>query len=335
MRKVCLAALFVFVGAKPASAQNWANKMFGGDPNTAIVHDFGLVALGAQLEANLKMTNIWQVPLSIDVRATCTCVEAIPSKKTLQPMETGTLTIKLDGTRLPGGPKTVNLYVTVSNPQFKSVANILVSANARKDIVLNPGEIDFDKVQRGSTVDRSLEVEAAGKPLWKITHFNKGPNAPFDLKMESLPVRTNAGAQVIGFRLIATLKPNAPVGPFREPVDLFTNDPVQQKVTFMVSGTILSPITVSQNPVQPIGLKVGQTHTEKIVLSANQAFRIVSIQGNDADGKLTAPEGADKNHFVQVHITPKTAGPLNREFILQTDLRNETVKVVVKGNVNP
>src|SRR4051794_12005175 len=100
MRKACLTALFVFVVASPASAQNWANKLFGGSPNAPVVKDFGVVARGAQLEGNLKMTNIWSVPISItDIRVSCGCVEVKASKDTLQPNEEAMLNIKMDGTR--------------------------------------------------------------------------------------------------------------------------------------------------------------------------------------------------------------------------------------------
>jgi hypothetical protein len=334
MRKVCLTTLFMFVLATPASAQNWANKMFGGKPESPILKDFGTIARGAQLEANLPMTNIWQVPLTITkVHVSCGCVEATPSKMVLQPNESGMLHIKMDGTRFTG-QKTVNINVIVG-PQFVSSANIIVSANARQDVVLNPGEIDFQTIPRGFPGDRSLEVECAGKPNWKVTEVRKSPAAPFMLKTEVLPQRNNNGAPVVGYRLIATLKPDAPLGPFREPVDMITNDPEQPKVTFIVAGNIQAAVTATPNPVQLPGLKLNAPFTTKFVVSASQPFRITEIQGAYTDVKLVSSDKADKNHFVEVNVTPNVPGLLNREFTLQTDMRNESVKVVVKGNVNP
>jgi len=40
-------------------------------------------------------------------------------------------------------------------------------------------------------------------------------------------------------------------------------------------------------------------------------------------------------HIVQVQMTPQQAGALSREFVLQTDMRGETVVVRVEGMVNP
>ena len=94
-------------------------------------------------------------------------------------------------------------------------------------------------------------------------------------------------------------------------------------------------MTAAPNPLQLVGLKLNAPFTTKFIVSASQPFRITEIQGNAADAKLVATDKADKIHSVEVNITPKTQGPLNLEFILKTDMRNETVKVVVKGNVNP
>ena len=74
-----IAALFGL--AQPALAEDsWANKIFGGQPGAAIVQDFGVVAGGTQLQATLKMTNIYKVPLEIThIEVSCGCVKATSS----------------------------------------------------------------------------------------------------------------------------------------------------------------------------------------------------------------------------------------------------------------
>ena len=76
--------------ATAALAQNhdWANKLFSPDGN-ANKHDFGSVPRGAQLYHRFPMKNIWAVPIEIiNVRVSCGCVKATPSKATLQKNET-------------------------------------------------------------------------------------------------------------------------------------------------------------------------------------------------------------------------------------------------------
>ncbi len=336
MRKVSLIALALFVSANPATAQNWANKIFEGNPNAPVLHDFGVVAQGAQLEANLKMVNIYKVPLNItEIRVSCGCVEAKANSMVIQPNQVGNLNIKMDGTRF-AGPKTVNIYVTFG-PQFVSTANIVISANARQDVNLNPGTIDLGTVQRGAVLERSLDVQCTGKPAWKVLEITKKETAPFDLKSESLPARNVNGRPVVSYRVVAILKANAPVGAFRETVEILTNDTEQQKLTFVVSGNVTATITASPNPVRPEGLKLGNVFNTQVVVTANQEFRIIGMQGNGAGLNLTSknPNAASKIHILDLALTPMQIGSINREVILQTDLRNETVKLVVQGNVNP
>lgn len=333
-----LALPFVLAAARPAAAQNWANKAFpNGNPSSPVLVPFGTVARGAQLEKKIPMTNIWKVPLEVtDIKVSCGCVEALVENKKLQPNESTTLTIKMDGTRF-NGEKSVNVYVTFG-PQFVSTANLIVTAHARQDVVLNPGDIDFGIVQRGGApATRSLDVEYAGKLPWKITQAPiKSDKAPFDLTLQPLPPRAAKDVPIIGYRVTATLKPDAVVGPFRETVDLVTNDPQQPKVSFLVIGNVSNPVQVAPNPIQVTNLKLGNTTKTQVVVTANQPFRITGVLGNGNDVNLVLPAGgpASPVHVLDVQVSPKTPGLLNRELILQTDMRNETVKVIIKGNVN-
>lgn len=333
MRMVVL-TLSVLVCSSSAQADSWANKIFGGSPNVPIVHDFGVVAKGAQLQTTLKMTNIYKVPLDVThIRVSCGCVEAKESLKQIPPNGTADLVIKMDATRFTGA-KTVNIFVTFG-PQFVSTANLIVSANARGDIVLNPGEIDFGTAQRGASISRSIEIECAGKKDWKVVEIQKGQKAPFDLKAEVLPPRQINGAPVIGYRLTATLKPGADMGAFRETVDLKTNDPAQPVVSFFVSGNIGARVTVAPNPIQVAGLRLGARTTAKVVVTANEPFQIVGVQGAGADVAVTLPTRAAPTHVLDVTVSPTAPGMLNRELILQTSMGGETVRVIVQGMVNP
>src|SRR5688572_88163 len=106
MRTVLLAliALLSFHPAILAQQSNaWADKLFGAETT----HDFGVVARGAQLKHSFKITNIYKVPLDItEIRVSCSCVKAETSTKTIQPNETATLNINMDGTKFSGS-KTV------------------------------------------------------------------------------------------------------------------------------------------------------------------------------------------------------------------------------------
>ena len=92
-----------------------------------------------------------------------------------------------------------------------STATLKVSANARQDVVFNPGELDFGNVARGQTPTRHVDVEYAGTLDWKVTEIVKSAGAPFELKVDALPVQPGQIARR-GYRIFATLKSDAMAG---------------------------------------------------------------------------------------------------------------------------
>ena len=327
---VVLAALCHALAGAPAAAQTaWANKIFGNETS----HDFGTVARGAQLKHTFKMTNIYKVPLEItQTRVSCGCVTITPSTKTLQPGESGTLQVNMDGTRF-SGLKSVDIYVTVG-PEFVSTAHIQVKANARQDVVFNPGEIDFGSVAKGQTPTRSIDVEHAGSGTWRVTEIVKSGAAPFDLKVEQLPQKVS-GFVTVGYRISATLRANATPGSFKQEVILKTNDPASPSISFNVIGTIKSSLNVAPNPVALGTLKVGRQDSTKIVVSGSRPFRITAIDGLDEIVTTPLPDRQTTTHILDLRVQPRTAGELRRQLTIRTDLDNEAVTVTVEGAAQP
>ena len=224
MYKAVFGLLLVTGVVQPAAAQTapWAEKMFAGD----LVHEFGVVPHGAQLKYSFKMTNIWKYPMEItNVRVSCGCVTVKESTKVLQPSESGFLNINMDSTRF-SGQKQTQIFVMLG-PEYISTATLTVRANARLDVVFNPGEIDFGLVHRGQSPTKFIDVEYAGNLPWAVSEIVKNGTVPFDLKVKELPNRTSKG-----YRISATMKADAPAGAFKQEILLKTNDPASPTLTF-------------------------------------------------------------------------------------------------------
>jgi uncharacterized protein DUF1573 len=329
MRTLVLAGLALVALAGSAAAQTtaWANKLFGGDNS----HDFGTVARGAQLKYAFKMTNIYKVPLEItQTRVSCGCVTVTPSAKVLQPGETAQLNVNMDGTRF-SGQKSVDIYVTVG-PEFVSTAVVQVRANARQDVVFNPGEIDFGVIGKGQTPTRHIDVEHAGSGGWRVSEIIKSGAAPFDLKVEQLPQKVS-GFVTVGYRIFATIKPGAPPGSFKQEVLLKTNDAASPMISFYVVGTIKTSLSIAPNPVNLGSLKVGETQSTKVVVSGSRPFRIVAIEGLDDALTMPLPDRQTTTHILDLRVQPRAAGDLRKQITIRTDLDNEAATVTVEGIV--
>lgn len=326
MRSVVLSLIATALSCCPAAAQStaWADKLFASNTR----HDFGNVARGAQLKHEFKVTNIYTVPLEITgIRVSCGCLSATPSTRLLKPGESSTLNVNMDATRF-SGYKSINVYVTVG-PEYISTATLTVVANARLDVVFNPGEIDFGLVQRGQTPTRNIDVEYYGSSAWQVNDVVKNANAPFELKVEALKGRSNRG-----YRLSATLKADAAAGPFKHEIMLKTNDSASPTLAFNVLGNVLAALKVSPNNVS-LGAKNGETKSRKVVVSGSQPFRIIAIDGQ-GDG-VTADYAVQdaSTHIVEIRFQPTKTGELKRQLTIRTNLDKEAVTITVDASGTP
>jgi hypothetical protein len=324
-------------GTPPAATLPWAHKLFFG----ATGHDFGTVPYGAQLKHRFKMKNIYDVPLQItELRRTCSCLSATAShfRKPLQPNEEGWVDVLMDARRFKG-PKTITLYVTVEGDQYASTAALVISANARPDVVFNPGQIDFGIVRAGQALTQTLDVEYAGPLDWRILQIVKSAEAPFTVEPSELYRHTEGiilnRINKVGYRLAVTLKPDAPPGPFREELLLRTNDPGAPALSVVVEGNIQSPLRVAPSVLQLGTIKVGQTVTRRVQVRGDRPFKVVAVEGSRA---VTAelPTAAAETHILTLQCRPSQPGDWRQPIVLRTDLDGgATVTVTLEARVEP
>jgi hypothetical protein len=333
MRNVVLALVVLSTGPAAASAQSgaWADKLFKGSTS----HDFGTVARGAQLSHKFTITNIYAVPLEIsNVRTTCGCLTATPTKTRLQPQEVAYLDITMDGRKF-SGPKAITIYLTVG-PEYVSTATLKVSANARADVVFNPGEANFGVVPRGQTPTQVVEVEYAGFVDWRLTEAAQSAGLPFTaaLKEKSRFPARGANPGRVAYQVLVQLKPDAPAGTFKHELFLKSNDPASPLLPLLVTGTVQASLTVAPNAISFTNHKVGTEKSQKVVVRGSRPFRVVAVEG--AGGGITAdlPTQPGLVQVLTIRCQPTLPGETRRQLLLRTDLEQEgpvSVAVDVKA----
>ncbi len=317
--------------AEFASAQgNWGEKLFGGN----LSHDFGTVPRGTQLKYSFPIKNIYKEPLTItDVKVTCGCLTATPSTKLIQPGESASLNVHMDAKQF-SGPKKISIHVSVGQaPKYYTQATLVVTANARQDVVFNPGEIDFGLFPRGQSPKRSIEVEYAGSFDWEVREIVKSKDAPFELSVEPL-VRAGSAGAYRGYRIHATVKADAATGPFKQDILLKTNDPVTPNLHFFISGSIVASLVASPNPVTFEG-KAGETMTKKILVKGSRPFRILRIDGIGDGVSVETPATSETTHILSASIASPQAGEFRRTLTVRTDAGNEAVNIQLVGFISP
>ena len=328
MRTGLLALTLMATCASAAPAQGWAEKMF---KDGILVHDFGTVPHGAQLYHRFTVTNIYAVRMEItQIVPSCGCVTATPVKRVLEPRETTTIEIQMDARKFTGVKK-VNIRVTVG-PDFVSIAELLITANSRADIVFNPGQVTFGTVALGQTPSATVDVEYAGKMAWEVSEATTPKEAPFAAEVKEIYRRPGQ----VGYQVKVTLKPDAAPGPFKEFVYLKTNDPNAALVPVLVDGSVQSPLTVAPAVLSLGAVKTGEALTRRVVVRGNKPFLVLGIDG--APGVTLGSEPSATANAVQtvtLQVNPEKAGAFKHEVKIKTDLQETPVVVVVEGNAAP
>jgi hypothetical protein len=329
MRNALLLIGTIVLATPSAHGQStaWADKLFNG--NTT--HDFGVVPRGTQLEYRFPMTNIWAVPIDImEVRQSCGCVRAEAQPQHLGPRESGYLNVHMDGTRF-SGPKTVTIYVRIG-PQFTSTATLQVSATSRMDVVFNPGEADFGVVAGGAEPpQRIVDIEYAGDMNWKVTDIAAN-GAPVDVSFSELYRRPGG----VGYRIVVTLKPDAPPGLIKQELTVNTNDRNSPKVPLLLQATVQGALAVSPHNINFGDVPVGTQKEKKVVIRADKPFSITSVQGIGQGLDVDLPAGASKTQILTVKYQPGQAGDLVKQLLIKTSLPDQSsASLTVEAQAKP
>lgn len=319
------------LAAEPANAP-WANKFFIQDNTPAVItHDFGTVAHGTLLTHKLTITNIYDVPMQvIDIRKSCTCLDATVPQQVLQPHETTEITLVMNAAKF-SGTNTQSFFVTFG-PQYVSTAVIRVTANSRSDVTLSPGQVNFGVVAMGQKAVQSVSVKYNGKQKdWKVTGVTPVAG-PFDVAIRE----GRSGLLGFGspeFTVTLSLKEGASPGTLDETISLKTNDSSAPVVQLSVTGTIQAPVTVSPRVVNYGTLKSGQVAEQKVIVRATKPFQVQALAETPEGFSVEPFPTAAPVQVVTVKFTPKMAGKVAKLMTLQTDLG--PVTVTIEGDVTP
>ncbi|CAN5154775.1 hypothetical protein BH10PLA2_BH10PLA2_02280 [soil metagenome] len=340
MRNVVLALLILPLVIPAALAQEngqWAEKLVVGNTvkgPSLLVMDFGIVAKGSQNPGAFKLTNPYAVPMEINTKVECNCVTVSPRSLVLQPKESADLNITMDTTRFTGN-KNVHIEMT-TGPQFVSRATLLVSAQIRGDLVLNPGRINVGSVKAGQTLQaQSLDVEYAGATDFRITEVVEN-NSPIKLTVKELYRGPGVGGFRVGYRVSADVKENAAPGVFRQEVFRRTNDPAGPLLPVPVEGSVVASLSAVPSTLELGNMKLGQEKLQKVMVRGGKPCRIIGIEGAGDGITYDLPAAPSMIQTVVFHFQPGKVGEVSRKLEIKTDLvPDNAVSIKVEGAVGP
>ncbi|MEX0703999.1 MAG: DUF1573 domain-containing protein [Planctomycetales bacterium] len=311
--------------APDGRALNWAQKMFA---EQSI--DFGTIARGADARYRLKLTNLYKQSVHIaNVRTSCGCAAANPSKSTLDSREVAYVEVTMDTERF-SHRKDSNLIVTFDAPLFQEVT-IPITAYIRTDVVLTPGAANFGSVDLGSATRRKIEVAYAGRDDWTIRDVQ-----PHNEYVAAEAKEISRGNGRVNYEVYVTLKPNAPVGVIRDQVTLLTDDALSPEVPLLVEARVEADITVTPAVVALGTLGPGDSRPTNVVLRGRKPFAIEKIEcASDQDAfKVRLPKDERAVHVLPLTFTaPDRPGDFTEEFTVTIAGRPEPVTFKAYGTI--
>jgi hypothetical protein len=324
MRKLVLAAIGMLALGSAAAPQEvvtgWAGKLFASatpEHKAVAGHDFGFVPKGAQLKYRFPLTNIYAVPLQIVTSVSCGCVTVSPNPQILQPRESGYLDLNMDTLKWAYGHKQVSVYVTVMNAQYSSTTTLVITANSRADITLEPGQAVFGVVPKGQPATKEVLVRYAGQLPFQITGVAPGDTAPFTATYKEAyryPGR-------VEYRVGLTLKPDAPAGALKGDLHLTTTDPATPLLPIPYDVLVQAALTVSPEITRVGAIKAGESSVRKLNVRSNgRPFKILGVDGQDAGLTVEYRPEAYPVQVLTLKLQPSQPGPLQRTLTIKTDL---------------
>jgi hypothetical protein len=343
MWKTILALFMAALAAGSGSAQsvNWADKLFvkkEGHPLTS--HDFGTVPKGAKLLHRFELENIYAVQLDvIELRTSCNiCSSVSCDKRSLQSHEKTTIDVHMDAANF-NGYKRINVFVkfsgqpTEQHPRgFAASTELVITANSRADIVYNPGEVSFGIVPKGEPATKTIDVEYAGVLAFTVTDLVVPEDAPYKATFKELYRRPGQ----VGYQVSFALRADAKARSFRDEVFLKTNDPQSPLVPIQVQGTIQAPITLSQEVISGVNLRVGDETSRVLIVRGSRPFRILSVTGQDKDVTITTslPTNPATAQALAIKVKASKAGAFAHDLQITTDLEKTPATLKIEGSAD-
>jgi len=335
--KDLLALAMVLLAALPAPATQSPDKPRWTDliiDKKARSHDFGVVAVGADVEHRFVVNNPFVEDVHIaSMRSTCGCTAPRATKTLLKTYETAEIVAKLDTLRFKGF-KQATITVILDQP-FPAEIQLHLNSFIRQDVVFQPGSIQFGTVGQGQGAARRVAVMYAGRPDWKIAQISSTSR---HLAVKAVETGRNRdptyNATQVTYDLEVALQGDAPPGYFREQLVLRTNDPspATASVPLAVEGFVTAPLTV-----YPTVLMLGSLHTNEsvarnIVLKGEAPFRILEFSAPDERFQFTASNQSQAVSVVAVRFTAdQSPGKVAGKIIIKTD--RGVVQLGVHGEV--
>lgn len=280
-------------------------------------HDFGAVAKASKQEHVFQFVNTLDTDLHLlNVRASCGCTIPTILTPVVKPGETAQLRAKFDTMKFDGARSaTLSVSVRKDSPYTEySEIQFAVKGQIRRDVVLQPGAVDFSDVLSGKDVQRTLQLKYAGDPNWMVREVkSSNPNVTVEIK----ETRRDQTARRVDYELVVKMSGEQTEGQFSDNLTIITNDRRNQMISVDVAGRIQSVIQTTD--VQLGVLNKNQSVEKSMIIRGVRPFRIEEIKVANPAIKIISHEGEKTLHIVKYVLDTSKAQKISEDLTIVTN----------------
>ena len=288
--------------------QPWAEKTF-----QVKTHDFGTVPAGQKAEYDFQLSNPLDVPIHVrEIKRSCGCTTPTIESRSIQPGESTNVHVKFN-TEAFKGKKGATLTVVFDKPKYAEV-QLRVDGFILSNLTLRPARMDFGKIKQGQEKSITVKLDHVGNRGWSI------------VKLESKVPWLTAEAQLmsrrfgkVSYQIKATVGENAPEGILNHQLVLISNERGHSRVPLQVSGSIGSAIHVAPQTIAKGSLKVGESIEKRIVVKADNPFRLQNITCEGWSVVYPKPEKESQLYLLNATFTLESDTPGSRIVVEQAE----------------
>lgn len=280
-------------------------------------HNFGVVPRASKQEHVFEFVNNTGDDLFLTgVRTSCGCTKPNVLTPHVKPGEKAQVNARFDtlnfyGAR--GATLTVSLRKSGAVTEYGEL-QFAVKGEIRRDVVLNPGEIAFERVNVSEAAQRTVQVLYAGNPQWKIVEVKStNPN----LVAEAREIERNLGSKRVTYELIVKLNDKQDPGSFNEFLTIVTNDAKTTGMPVHVKGKVNPLIEVA--PIRLGVVNKGQSIKKKLIIQSSRAISIEEIKTKDPRIKFDPVDGEKTLHILSYSLDTSQPGEISEDVTIVTN----------------
>jgi hypothetical protein len=295
-------------------------------------HNFGVVARASKQVHVFEFENNTGADLYLNnVRTSCGCTKPLIITQHVKPQETAQVQATFDTLKFYG-KKGATLTVSMQKTgQYVEHAEIqfAVKGTIRRDVVMSPGQFDFQSVSVAEPSQRTAKLWYAGSPNWRIVDVKStNPNLSVDIK----ELTREAAQGKVNYELTVNLNDQQTTGQFSDTLTIVTNDPATSGMPIQVTGMVNTVVNVS-----PIALGVvnqGQNISKKLIVRSPEPISIDEIKCDCGKISFNPTKGKKTLHILTYTFDTSEPTEIDEKItIVSTGDKQRETKVAFSAQV--